>query len=183
MQIADEEILAAFSEDVNKGGKLLFQRYYKPLVVFSSSLLDDCAYLEDMVQDVFYHFIRGKIYQRVSPKALGTFLFRSVKNACMNKMRDSREYSRAELLTLEAAEEEAMTVSPELMQAIHAAIEALPEKTRAVIHAVVIEGKKYREAADQLGVSINTVKTLLSHGLKQLRQQFPDPLIFFFILT
>lgn len=183
MQIKDEEILIAFSKDVDKGGKLLFQRYYKPLVMFSSSLLEDYAYLEDLVQDVFYHFIRGKVYSRVTPKALSTFLFRSVRNACMNRMRDSRGYSRVDMLTFEVAEEEAMTISPELLQAVHAAIEALPGKTKAVIRAVVIEGKKYREAADELGVSINTVKTLLSHGLRQLRQQFPDPLIFFFILS
>ena len=48
--------------------------------------------------------------------------------------------------------------------------------------SVVVEGKKYKETAEELGVSVNTVKTLLSGGLKQLRQQFSDALLLFFIL-
>ncbi len=183
MQIADEEILAAFTKNIDEGGELLFRRYYKPLVMFSISLLEDDVASEDIVQDVFYRFIRGKVYTRVVANALGTFLFRSVRNACMNKIRNTRKFSTLETLFPEVAEEEAITVSPELIEAIHMAIEALPEKTRNVIHAVVIERKRYKEAAEQLEVSVNTVKTLLENGLKQLRRQFPDPFVFLFILT
>lgn len=183
MQISDDEILTTFLRDVNEGGKLLFRRYYKPLVLFSESLLDDDVYAEDMVQDVFYQFIRSRVYVRLEPKALGTFLFRSVKNACLNKMRDMREVSIAEALAQEVAEEEALTVSPELVQAIHTAIDALPEKTRTVVLGVIVNGKKYKEMAEFMDVSVNTVKTLLAHGLKRLRVQFPDPTILFLALS
>ena len=44
-------------------------------------------------------------------------------------------------------EEEATTISPELIDAIREAIQKLPEKTRAVVTAIVVEGKKYKEAA------------------------------------
>ena len=100
----------------------------------------------------------------------------------MNKIRDQREFAQAELLRYDAVEEEAMTVSQELIEAIRKAIEELPQKTRMVVMAVVVEGKKYKETAEELGVSVNTVKTLLSGGLKQLRQQFSDTLLLFFIL-
>ena len=181
MQISDDEILTAFARSVDEGGKLLFRRYYKPLVLFSGSLLNDDVYSEDMVQDVFYHFIRTRAYLRLEPGALGTFLFRSVKNACLNRIRNNREVSTADFLAHEV-EEEALTVSPELMEAIHAAIDALPEKTRAAILGVIVDGKRYKEVADSLNVSVNTVKTLLAHGLKQLRAQFPDPAILFLAL-
>ena len=61
-------------------------------------------------------------------------------------------------------------------------IDALPEKTRAAILGVIVDGKRYKEVADSLNVSVNTVKTLLAHGLKQLRAQFPDPAILFLAL-
>ena len=182
MQISDDEILTAFARSVDEGGKLLFRRYYKPLVLFSGSLLNDDVYTEDMVQDVFYHFIRTRAYLRLEPGALGTFLFRSVKNACLNRIRNNREVSTADFLAHEVEEEEALTVSPELMEAIHAAIDALPEKTRAAILGVIVDGKRYKEVAESLNVSVNTVKTLLAHGLKQLRAQFPDPAILFLAL-
>ena len=79
----------------------------------------------------------------------------------------------------EAAEEEALSFSPELVQRIRKAVEALPEKTRLVVREVVVASKSYKETALQLDVSVNTVKTLLSRGLKELRRQFPDPVLFF----
>ena len=182
MSVSDVEILTAFQKDMNEGGKLLFQRYYKPLVLFSGSMLDDCSFPEDIVQEVFYHFIKNDAYRQLKPETLSTYLFRCVKNACLNKIRDQKEFAQAEFLRYDAVEEEAMTVSLELIKAIRQAIEELPRKTRMVVEAIVVEGKKYKETAEELGVSVNTVKTLLSGGLKQLRQQFPDPLLLFFIL-
>ena len=182
MSVSDSEILIAFQRDMNEGGKLLFQRYYKPLVLFSGSMLDDCSFPEDIVQEVFYHFIKNNAYRQLTPEALSTYLFRCVKNACLNKIRDQKEFAQAELLRYDAVEEEAMTVSQELIKAIRQAIEELPQKTRMVVEAIVVEGKKYKETAEELGVSVNTVKTLLNGGLKQLRQQFPDSLLLFFFV-
>ena len=182
MGVSDSEILTAFQRNMNVGGKLLFQRYYKPLVLFSGSMLDDCSFPEDIVQEVFYQFIKNNAYRQLTPEALSTYLFRSVKNACLNRIRDQKEFAQAELLKYDAIEEEATTVSLELIEAIRQAIERLPRKTRMVVMSIVVEGKKYKETAEELGVSVNTVKTLLSGGLKQLRQQFPDSLLLFFIL-
>jgi RNA polymerase sigma factor (sigma-70 family) len=86
----------------------------------------------------------------------------------------------AELLKFEAAEEEAMTISPELIAAIRETIKQLPDKTRQVIVSILIQGKKYKETAEELNVSVNTVKTLLNYGVKQLRKQFPDTLLLIF---
>ena len=73
---------------------------------------------EDIVQEVFYHFIKNNVYRQLSPEVLSTYLFRCVKNACLNKIRDQREFAQAELLRYDAVEEEAMTVSQELIEAI-----------------------------------------------------------------
>ena len=86
----------------------------------------------------------------------------------------------AELLKFEAAEEEAMTISPELIAAIRETIQQLPDKTRQEIVSILIQGKKYKETAEELNVSVNTVKTLLNYGVKQLRNQFPDTLLLLF---
>ena len=51
------EILTAFTKNPDEGGKLLFERYYKPLVLFADSFLTDIHFSEDIVQDVFYDFI------------------------------------------------------------------------------------------------------------------------------
>ena len=179
MGVSDLEILTAFQKDMNEGGKLLFQRYYKPLVLFSGSMLDDCTFPEDIVQEVFYHFIKNNVYRQLSPEVLSTYLFRCVKNACLNKIRDQREFAQAELLRYDAVEEEAMTVSQELIEAIRKAIEELPQKTRMVVMAVVVEGKKYREVADECGISVNTVNTYVKRAYKYLRRRMGLSVILF----
>jgi len=174
------EILSVFPRNPNLGGELLFKRYYKPLVLFADSLLTDIHFSEDIVQDVFYDFIKQHAWRQVTPVTLTAYLFRCVRNACLNRLRNRRVVMDAELLKFEAAEEEAMTISPELIAAIRKTIEQLPEKTRKVIVSILIQGKKYKETAEELNVSVNTVKTLLSHGVKQLREQFPDTLLLLF---
>lgn len=182
MYCTDEEILASFQKDMEKGGRLLFNRYYKPLVLFAETMLSESDLAEDIVQDVFYDFIHDKVFLRVTPEALSTWLFRCVKHACLNRQRDRKEICQADMLLYDVAEEEARTVSPELIADIHKAIRQLPEQTRKVISLVILRDRKYQEAADELHISINTVKSLLSSGLKTLRKQFPDNLFFLFML-
>lgn len=182
MQASDGEILAAFRRDMDEGGRLLFGRYYKPLVLFSSGLIDDADRSEDVVQDVFYQFIKGKVYEEITAETLSSYLFTSVKHRCLNELRGQRTYVQLEVLRQEAMEEEAVTYSPELVKAIREAVEHLPEKTRLTIQKVVMGGKTYKQAAAELDVSVNTVKTLLSRGLKELRRQFPDPILFFMLM-
>ena len=164
------EILTAFTKNPDEGGKLLFERYYKPLVLFADSFLTDIHFSEDIVQDVFYDFIKHRSYRQIAPEALTTYLFRCIRNTCLNRLRNRKLVMEAELLKFEAAEEEAMTISPEL----------IPDKTRQVIVSILIQGKKYKETAEELNVSVNTVKTLLNYGVKQLRKQFPDTLLLIF---
>ena len=182
MHETDAEILDALRKNINKGGELLFKRYYKPLVMFADTFLPGSDVAEDFVQDVFYRFIKDKTFLHMTPDALATYLFRCVKHACLNYRRDRREICEADLLHYDLAEEEAITISPELIDNIRQAIKALPEQTRKIITAIIIHDKKYQETADELHISSNTVKSLLASGLKTLRGQFPDTLVLLFML-
>ena len=50
------------------------------------------------------------------------------------------------------------------------ALDRLPGQGRVVFSLVVLEDMKYKEVAERLGISVNTVKTHLSRTLKQLRE-------------
>ena len=60
-------------------------------------------------------------------------------------------------------------------------IQRLPEKCREVFIAIVLEGLSYKEVADKLGVSVNTVKTHYARALKQLRDNL-DTIILLILL-
>jgi len=44
-----------------------------------------------------------------------------------------------------------------------------------------IENRRYKEIAEELGLSVNTVKTHISKSLKRLREDFSGDLLLFFI--
>ena len=46
----------------------------------------------------------------------------------------------------------------------------LPEQEYNVLVKIILEDKKYKEVAEELHISINTVKTHLSRALKMLRR-------------
>lgn len=183
MVIKDSVILETLQNNSNAGGDLLFERYYKPLVLFADSMITNLVDSEDLVQDVFYRFIKGRVYLSITPEALSTYLFRAVKNACVNMLHRKRMVrTEMDLLRYDAIEEECRTIDPELITAIYQAIGKLPDKTRIIVQKVLLEGKKYKEVAEECEVSVNTVKTLLNSGLRQLRSKFPNSLILLILI-
>ena len=51
-----------------------------------------------------------------------------------------------------------------------AELKKLPEQEYNVLVKIVLEDKKYKEVAEELHISVNTVKTHLSRALKMLRR-------------
>ncbi len=183
-QTSDTEILAFLGKDLDRGGRLLFDRYYKPLVIFADSHLTDPDTAEEVVQDVFYKFVRNKTWNKIEPRVLSTYLFRSVRNACINHLEQQKiVIPENELLRFDAIEEVAPTVDSELIDKLMDALNHLPERAGLVVRKVVLESKKYKEAAEELDISVNTVKSLLSAGLKRLREQFPKEFLVLLLIA
>lgn len=182
MRIPDQEILILLRSDINRGGQSLFRRYYRPLVFFADSILHSREDSEDLVQDVFYRFISGKIYHSADFHALGPYLFQAVKNLCIDRLRKNREINleSVDFLRISILEEENITFDPEIIESILQAMDELPEQTGRVVRAVILEQKKYKEVAEKLDISLNTVKTLMKNGLSMLRERFSKQLFFFF---
>ena len=67
---------------------------------------------------------------------------------------------------------------------VNLAIESLPEQCRLIIKLNVLEGKKYQEIAEELGITVNTIRTQVSRGYKKLRDILSgvvDSSVLFFI--
>ena len=149
----------------------LFERYYRPLVVFAESYLHDLQSTEDLVQEQMVKLWSKQTFAGIVPEALGTFLFTVVKNACINWLEKKRlPVKSLDLLHYQIALEEAERLDDSAVELIRGALEKLPDKTRLVVTVVMLQEKMYKEAAEELGVSVNTVKTLLKQGMRELRE-------------
>lgn len=58
-------------------------------------------------------------------------------------------------------------------------LEKLPRQEVLAVKTVILESKKYKEAAEELQISVNTLKTHLSRALGKLRKNH-NLMIFFY---
>jgi RNA polymerase sigma-70 factor (ECF subfamily) len=175
MQASDIDIIETLRTDRGKGVRLLFERYYRPLVLYAGVLLRDAFTAEDVVQDLFVRLLEGDYLDRVDPVALRPYLYSSVRNRCythgMRKdvLRLALDYTRVEV-----AEEVLSSLNQQIVDEVTGVINRLPAQTRRVMEGVLMRELEYKKVAEELHVSVNTVKTLLSHGLRVLRASFRE---------
>ena len=123
------------------------------------------------VQEQFVKFWEGELFVGLSSKALSTYLFTITKNACCNALerRGIKTVDLSEGLHV-AAQEEAEELDEKTVQIVRQALGRLPQRMREVVCCVICESYSYAEAAVKLGISVNTVKTSLRKGMKELRE-------------
>ena len=160
-----------------------FESYSERLYLYALGFVGNQAEAEDIVQDTFIYLWvnRAKISHSGSIYA---YLSRSVKNSCIDrKLHEEvkQRYQREMMASGEEVSEDSESFE-ELYERLQIVMDSLPPKCKEIFILGCVEGLSYKDVAEQLGVSVNTVKTLLSGGLKQLRQQFSDALLLFFIL-
>ncbi|WP_321282483.1 sigma-70 family RNA polymerase sigma factor [Marinifilum fragile] len=187
MPLEDKKILDLLQTNKQKGLMLLFDCYYKPLVILAEMYLKNEHSAEDTVQEQFIKFWDKKLFNQVkSYAALKNYLFTMVKNASLNKVRKTDILMESDdLLEADVAENTAQNLSEEAIIKIKQAIQNLPEGTRNVVECIVIQDMKYKEAAEELNVSINTIKTQLKRGILKLREELKDKeeLLLLFLLS
>lgn len=173
--LANEEILCALEADKTKGIRLLFERYYHSLVIYSNRILFDPYKAEDTVQEVFVRLWEDDYLSKVPAAGLTSYLFTAVRNSCMtyNTRKDILK-SPVELSDIDVPVEAFTSVDEERIERVMYEIGQLPPRTRQVVECVMLKGLKYKEAAAELNISVNTVKFLLKEGTQKLRTKLTN---------
>ena len=162
----------------------IYKEYSKAMYLYALSFLVSEEEAEDAIQEVFINFWKDNTYQKIQNEVTKTYLFRSVKNNCLNRLKKKDVLrDRLDLFREDVAEEEMMMWNDTLIQEVGTAIEEMPEQTREIIQGVFFREMKYQEVADYLGISINTVKTLLKNGMRHLRERFAERVDLFLIIV
>lgn len=173
MYIKDDQIFRLLKLDDTRGFNLLLDSYYKPLVLWADTFLNDIPASQDLVQDFFVTFWERKVYNRMSLINFKGYLFTSIKNAALKyiEKRDPLKNSfPISSIVIELIEPDDLTL--EMIREIKAEIEKLPPRTREILKAVYIDGYQYKEVATKFNISITTVKTLILRAIKRLRDIF-----------
>lgn len=183
--VIDAQICNLLNARDPQGMKLLFQTYYKPLVSYANTFIRDLQLAEDIVQEFFIALWNGEIRQELIPGSLASFLRVLVRNRTYNRVTKRDILTRyVEVDKIDAAFQEYDDSRDHIVNLVLKEVETFPERTREVLTAVFVNGLKYKEVAQRLGVSESTVKTLLGNAIRKLRErlnreQFTRFLLFF----
>ena len=152
-----------------------FESYSEQLYLYALGFVGDRAEAEDIVQDTFIYLWvnRAKISHSGS---LYAYLSRSVKNSCIDRKLHAeveRRYQREMMASGEESSEDSENFE-ELYERLQIVMDSLPPKCKEIFILGCIEGLSYKDVSEQLGVSVNTVKTQVKVAYKKIKSEFGD---------
>ncbi len=165
----NKEICTLYNNNSIKSMELLFNEYYRSLVLWADIFMKNIPESEDLVHDYIVKLWERRFFIKLSPITLKSYLYSSVKNASINKIKKKDPLSRYVLCDNQFPFLQDDLFELVLIERIEQEINKLPRRSREVVNLVYKEGKSYKQAAEILGVSISTVKTLLVISMKKIR--------------
>lgn len=161
----------------------LFHQYFQTLVTFANRYIEE-EESKSLVQDVFLILwenrsdfpdalsVKAYLYSSVKNKALNVLKHRKVERGYVEEMEQN---DMAEIYYMQSVIEE------ETRRLIVEAIEALPIPCKTVC-LLNLEGKSNQEIADELRISLNTVKYHKKNAYKLLREKLKGQFYLLFLI-
>ncbi|AHW59521.1 RNA polymerase sigma-70 factor, ECF subfamily [Draconibacterium orientale] len=170
-----------------KAFEKLFKLYYGYLCNFATKIIADDVAAEEIVQEFFVKFWERRADLSVE-SSLKNYLFRSVKNLCLNYIKHNNiklQHAQKVIAESETSNFNNDYIEVDLAADIAKSIEELPKKRREIFRLSREEGLKYREIAEKLNISIKTVEAQMSLAIKSLRDKLKkyNTFIFYFFVS
>ncbi|MGV8815565.1 MAG: RNA polymerase sigma factor [Gelidibacter sp.] len=180
----DTSLIGQIKEGNTLAFKYFFERHYRPLCSYLVNFTNDIHAAEDLAQLVFVDFWnkRDTIEIRSSVKS---YLYKMAYNQFLTRLRQKKkEGSVLEQLKYEALQTIAVPTEAELEQKnqrLWRVIEQLPERCQEIVK-LKMEGLKYREIAESLGLSIKTVESQMRVAFIKIREDYKEDLLLFVLM-
>lgn len=165
----DKALLQHIIKGDHDAFRILVERYCEALFVFAMRMSGDNYLSEDIVQDAFETVWSEK--KKLNPSlSIRSYLYGIVKNKCLVAIRSSK-VSEKYRSSLQNNEEDIIDkfIETETMRLLVGAIEALPPRTGEVIR-LSMEGMRQEKIAEEMNITVATVKALKADGLKKLKR-------------
>ncbi|WP_324372164.1 RNA polymerase sigma-70 factor [Pedobacter sp.] len=156
----------------------LFKAHYKELHAYAGVMLRDADMAEEIVQGMFLKFWEKRELLNIQT-SIKAYLYKCVYNDSMNYLKHEKvktKYHDFAAYTMNNEHEPASSrvELTELEIKLQKALNELPEACRTIFQMSRFEELKYREIAEQLGLSIKTVENQMGKALKILRLKLAD---------
>ena len=147
--------------------KMFFDAFYPALCHFCDDYLKSEEAAADIAQEAMIEFWRNRD-THTSVKQAKVYLYSIGRNKSLNYLRHQKVEERYAADTDQDEAIELAYIEDEVFNVLHNAVEQLPERSRAIIQ-LALKGYGNTEIAEELDISVNTVKTLKKSAYSKLR--------------
>jgi RNA polymerase sigma factor (sigma-70 family) len=177
-ELSDDDLMLLVKAGRKEPFEAIIKRHQTLVFGFAARYMNDRQMGRDVAQDVFYALWDER--ERYQPRGkLTSFLIAMTRNRCQVILRQGRVRAKKnELLGPDEGQTSsrqaelplATLVEAERAAYLQAELARLPDRTREVLILRFTNDLKLEEIADTMNLPLNTVKSHLFRGLKQLRQ-------------
>ncbi len=171
MHTKGNDIIKQFETDRVLAFQRMFDCYYAPLCAAANYYIRDPDEAEDIVQQVFIRIWEKEDLVKIKT-SLKSYLFVSVRNASLNSIkRKQHQYLNTDIAFIDESAQQTLDLmlDQEKCNIIFRALDALSDQNRKVFELVYFEDLTYKQAAEKLDISVNTIKWHLKSALQILK--------------
>lgn len=156
----------------------LFKSHFKALHSYALAILKDEDTAEEIVQQMFLKFWEKRELLNIQ-SSVKAYLYKCVYHDSLNFLKHEKiktKYQDFASYTMNNHQEPASSKieMTELEYRIAQALNELPEQCRTIFQLSRFEELKYREIAEQLGLSVKTIENQMGKALKIMRLKLAD---------
>lgn len=183
-KFSDQELVLSLKKGNRAAFAEIYERYWSLLLRHAIGMLKDEDKAQDVVQDIFQMLWEKHPTLNIHT-SLSSFLYTSIRYKILDQLKHLKIADRF-LSTLQNEIESAVNSTDdvlaerELAKKIEDGIKNLPPKMRRVFELSRTYEYSYREIAEELKLSDNTIKRQISNALKILRENVKKGYFFFF---
>ncbi|MBD3630304.1 RNA polymerase sigma-70 factor [Cyclobacterium sp.] len=185
-QRKESEIVLLVRQGDQSAFEELYQRYVDKMLGFADAFMGNPDEAEEVVQIIFVNVWEKR--QQLDPaKSIAAYLFKSVKNQILNRLRSIKRHCDLSEIPAESQMDQQDTLQricfqESKLQAMNR-IGEMPEVQQRVFMLSRVEGMSNKEIANKLKLSVRTIEHHLYLGKKFFNSKNLDRSIFLFILT
>ncbi len=167
-----EGVLEAIASKDEMAFKKIFFYFYDNLIHFSLSITKDIHASEDIVSELMSKiWTDPRKFKQVSN--LKTYLFQSIKNSSLNHLSQQKIrtlYKTSEPQTQSPYTPEQLMLSKEFSKQLEEIIDKMPPKMKMAFILVKDNSLSYKEAAEIMKLSVNTIDRHIQLALTHIRE-------------
>jgi RNA polymerase sigma-70 factor (ECF subfamily) len=176
-QIPERQLIERCRSGDDEAFRELVDAYKRMVFALIARSIPEPARAEEVAQEVFLRVHRGLPYFRGEAR-LSTWIYRIVSNL-IAEARKSRRPVEVSLddprpgsdgLRLDPGQHDRVFSDLELHDRLSKAIEQLPPPYQLLVNGHYLEGLRYEDLAESLGLPMGTVKTHLHRAKRRLRE-------------